>query len=414
MHGEIFNRVVFFDGMIQAPPDPRRIPVVMAISDTLSGVDSWVWRLAKALEGHPRFDLKLLGCNSNPRENPRFDAWANWVPSVDRFLASLGDGPIVLIPNYLWQIVDVAIRRVEAGQDLRIIGFCHSDSESEYYRPLEHFEPLIARFVGVSHVCAETLRSRLDEARRDDVFEVPYGIELGPEPTAKLRAKADPLRLVYAGRIAEVQKRCFDFEPLCAALRERSVSFELDLVGDGDDRAELERRLAPYGDRVRFLGQVDAHAMPAIFDAHDVFVQISEFEGTSNSLLEAMARGLVPAITRTASGVDGVVEGGTSAIVVETGAMQRLAEELASLAKDPARVQRMRHAAWRAAHAFAMDTHVERLTAIFEDAVRGENTRRWPSGRPRRPAAPIHGGLIGLPRRKVKLRQFVRRLLGRS
>ena len=130
--------------------DDGRIAVVLAMSGILSGVDSWAWRLAKVFREHPRYRLDLLGCNSNPRKGPHFSGWANWEWQVARFLRERATRPCVVIANYHWQVVPIACDRIAAGQRIACIGFCHSDSEREYYAPLAWFEPAFARLVAVS------------------------------------------------------------------------------------------------------------------------------------------------------------------------------------------------------------------------------------------------------------------------
>lgn len=69
------------------------------------------------------------------------------------------------------------------------------------------------------------------------------------------------------------------------------------IAGDGDDRSRLEMLAcsAGVGDRVRFLGAVDAEALPDLYRAADVFVMPSTGEGFGIAYLEAMACG-TPAV----------------------------------------------------------------------------------------------------------------------
>ena len=69
------------------------------------------------------------------------------------------------------------------------------------------------------------------------------------------------------------------------------------LVGDGSERAELERLALELGiaNRVKFAGwRTDADR---IYGAFDLFTLTSRSEGTSISLLEAMSTGVCPVVT---------------------------------------------------------------------------------------------------------------------
>src|SRR5262249_5189777 len=161
----------------------------------------------------------------------------------------------------------------------------------QYYRPLSWYEPLISQFIGVSPECATNIQNRLP-FRASDVATLPYGI---PVPrTIRRDYQTNPVRIVYAGRVTQLQKRVMDFVPLVEFLSTLGVRFEFDVVGDGDCLEPLRKSMqaACPGASVRFLGRRGYDEMSGIWTAHDVFVQTSDFEGTSISLLEAMAHGL--------------------------------------------------------------------------------------------------------------------------
>ena len=147
------------------PPSAReagqdeRIPVLLAISDILSGVDSWAKRLERAFREHPRYRVDLIAFNARSRHDPTFAAWATWEWQVRRILERAAGRPCVVVPNYLWQFFSIAAERIERGQRVATIGFCHSDSPKEYYEPLAFYEPIVSRFVAVSETCAARLRS---------------------------------------------------------------------------------------------------------------------------------------------------------------------------------------------------------------------------------------------------------------
>jgi glycosyltransferase involved in cell wall biosynthesis len=71
------------------------------------------------------------------------------------------------------------------------------------------------------------------------------------------------------------------------------------IAGDGESRSDLESSvrkmdLIPW---VRFLGPVPHEGMPDLLKSSDIFVSTSPSDGTSVSLLEAMACGLFPVVT---------------------------------------------------------------------------------------------------------------------
>ncbi len=71
------------------------------------------------------------------------------------------------------------------------------------------------------------------------------------------------------------------------------------IAGDGPEKAKLEeetRHLSPPAS-VQFLGRVPHDQMPSLLTQADIYVSTSLSDGTSVSLLEAMASGVFPIVT---------------------------------------------------------------------------------------------------------------------
>jgi len=71
------------------------------------------------------------------------------------------------------------------------------------------------------------------------------------------------------------------------------------VAGEGGEREKLEREVKDLnvGRAVRFIGRVSHEAMPALLGQSDIYVSTSTSDGTSVSLLEAMAAGSFPVVT---------------------------------------------------------------------------------------------------------------------
>ena len=65
------------------------------------------------------------------------------------------------------------------------------------------------------------------------------------------------------------------------------------IAGDGPRDAALRALAAELGvaSRVRFLGHVDQHQLPALYGAADIALNCADREGIANVLLEALACG---------------------------------------------------------------------------------------------------------------------------
>jgi glycosyltransferase involved in cell wall biosynthesis len=118
-------------------------------------------------------------------------------------------------------------------------------------------------------------------------------------------------------------------------LTQRGARFELWLVGDGEDRARMERQVEALGlaSRVRFLGYRDD--IPKLLAHSDIGVLTSLKEGIPRAALEAMASGL-PVVATRVTGTREVVRHGETGLLVEVGDARALADALGKLIEDSA------------------------------------------------------------------------------
>jgi len=130
-----------------------------------------------------------------------------------------------------------------------------------------------------------------------------------------------------------------------AVVAAREPRARLVLAGDGPLRAELEQLAARLGlgERVRFLGE--RGDVLSILGALDVYALPSLTEGTSLSLLEAMACGL-PVVATAVGGTPAVVDGGAAARLVSP-TPAALADGLLEVLTHPADARRLGETARR-------------------------------------------------------------------
>src|SRR5262249_22507347 len=102
------------------------------------------------------------------------------------------------------------------------------------YRVLHDYGPWLDGMVGVSSLICEHMRST-PESRGIHVEHIPYGIDFPPAVTRPPRAREDPLRVVYLGRLAEIQKRISRLASLIKLLERRHANVRFTIVGSGPD-----------------------------------------------------------------------------------------------------------------------------------------------------------------------------------
>lgn len=137
----------------------------------------------------------------------------------------------------------------------------------------------------------------------------------------------------YLGRLSE-EKGLVHLIEAIAAMRSASTPVRLLLVGDGPQRAALERQVQTLGldGLVVFAGfQTDAETW---LPAFDIFALPSLTEGTPMALLEAMAAG-VPVIASAVGGVPKVVTDGVNGLLVLPADVAALVGGLQTLSGNP-------------------------------------------------------------------------------
>ncbi len=163
-----------------------------------------------------------------------------------------------------------------------------------------------------------------------------------------------------------------DQETLLRAVRatvDAIPDFQLELVGDGPERARVERLRAELGleSQVRLLGFRDDVA--GLLQGASVFVLSSLSEGISLTLLEAMACGL-PVVATDVGGNREVVAHGETGLLVPPRSPQALAEGILSLIREPIRAAAMGAAGRRRVETlFAVEAMVSRYQALYREAL---------------------------------------------
>lgn len=244
--------------------------------------------------------------------------------------------PCVYLPNH-----DIAHSGIAPTLSSRvgILGIAHSD-DPQHYEHARRLAPWWNAVVGVSETIVRTLRA-MDELHATPVVRIPYGVTVTTPAGATTEvpsaaAHHDILRIVYAGRLEERQKRVSDLIAIAAALRSHALPFALTIAGDGPSRSLLEAaiRHARLDDVVHLVGTVPMDRMAELFRAHHVFLLPSAYEGLPLAMLEAMGAGCIPLVSNIASGVPELVHDGENGFRVAVGDVEVFARQLALLARD--------------------------------------------------------------------------------
>ncbi|MBD3942552.1 glycosyltransferase [Microbacterium sp. NEAU-LLC] len=189
--------------------------------------------------------------------------------------------------------------------------------------------------------------------------------------TVTKRPPTGRLELVWWGRLEQHTKQVLELIEVGVQLQQLEVDFRLTVIGpDWDDltakKFNAESRRRGVGERVIAVGPRHGRDLVTAIDAADAFVTTSIIEGYQLTIAEAQARGLpvfmyeLPWLT--------LVQGNEGIVAVPQGDAASLASEIAHLADDPARFERLSHSSVDAARrALSYD-----FGALYRGVVTGD------------------------------------------
>ena len=291
----------------------------------------------------PLAGVRVIGRRSVGEENG-----GDWERDIDDMIGVIRDeharAPFdVLHAQYGYPTGWAALRAASAlgvpvvvsiqGGDGHWVGSCCDMHRDAMLRVIAHANRVL---IGCESFAAEVVE-RLG-VRRERFTIVPGAVDVSrfvPEPGRGMGDAADPIRLLYHGRV-DRRKGVLDFVDALGILRARSVPFQATISGIGPDLEAARVRVAEHalGDAVAFTGYAAYEGAPRVYHGQDVFVSPTYAEGFSNTVLEAMASAL-PIVSCRAVGVMDCIRDGENGILVEPGDVKAQADALARLAADP-------------------------------------------------------------------------------
>ena len=184
------------------------------------------------------------------------------------------------------------------------------------------------------------------------------------------RSEREASLVLHVGRLVEKKGTAGLIDAIARVPEARLV-----VIGDGPERALLERRAAGLGGRVRFLGALPAAEVAewmrraALLAATSVTALDGDAEGLPTVIVEAAAAGL-PAVGTVHSGIPEAIVDGETGFLVPENDPAALAERIGNLLGAADLRQRMGAAARRLAEErFDLARQTARLEAIYDEVA---------------------------------------------
>ena len=242
--------------------------------------------------------------------------------------------PFVLINIWNMDLLVAAavVRRMYPGQ-VKIVSSVLNDTANNYeLASTWHYE--IDSFVGISSLIADKLKNIKGLPEEKVLYRLPF-IVARRKRKREYSSVTEPLRICYPCRLEIAQKRADLIPHIMEMLNTAEVQYELNIVGQGKYEAELKKYVSNNGlrDKVNFLGWLPKDDLISFFYTQDVYLNTSEYEGTSLTMLEAMASGCVPVVTDV-SGVADFIQVDNNGIICTVNDVEVIGKNLINLARD--------------------------------------------------------------------------------
>ena len=209
---------------------------------------------------------------------------------------------------------------------------------------------------------------------RSHVVDICHGV-----PQSDMRSNCGgPLRLVYAGRLEDRQKRISDLARAVLPVLRTYPQAQMKFIGEGSRRSSLEdffdgQRLA---DRVTFAGYVEPDTVQREMVWGNVLVLLSEYEGVPGAVMDGMACGMVPVCLDIDGGVRELVVHQQTGLLVRNreadfqSAIHRLAAD--EFLRRDLSFNAVRHIA----NHFSLTAATDEWEQLFEHLVQSAGPRR--------------------------------------
>ncbi|MBC9955090.1 glycosyltransferase [Leucobacter sp. cx-42] len=175
-------------------------------------------------------------------------------------------------------------------------------------------------------------------------------------------------KIVFVGRVT--QEKEIDVIIRALGRLDASLNASFTVVGDGDQRKNLEKLVADLGlqDRVHFTGRVSDEELRRNLTEASVFAIASIAELQSIATMEAMASGL-PILAADAMALPHLVDEGKNGFLFQPGNDRELADYLTQVfTASPAEYEQMQLASLEAVKAHDIDRTLDTFEALYRGA----------------------------------------------
>lgn len=324
----------------------------------LCGIESWSNMLCSKLRERGWENLRIY-VNSELRTETLTGEWVPLSECVDWVGGSPGSGrgpdldtlrylaermPCIIIANSEETLCAACVLKKLYPGGVRIVSVPHAGLETTY-RSRAGLKDYVDQFVVVS---TDGLRAMAELGCGKEqlrCMQIPFDCEERLERSYS-EYDGSPIKIGYAGRLERTAKRMDLLLRLIQSLANKGLNFHMEIAGAGayehTVRDFVEKN--QMNGKVSMLGRLPREGIPSFWRNQDICVNLSDFEGRSISVTEAMGNGAVPVVTDV-SGVRDDITDGVNGYIVPVGGYKAAADRIELLTRNRGRLREMGRAA---------------------------------------------------------------------
>nr|WP_296459481.1 glycosyltransferase family 4 protein [uncultured Acetatifactor sp.] len=308
------------------------------------GTERWSCMVAKGLS-----DLGVRTCLICG-ENSRFDEFSdcclhfpeeNEIEMIKKIAAKIVEYlPCVFVSRASIALYAARIIKSIFPNQIRLIAVAHGDEEG-IYNILSYWSDRIDKIICISKRIYNKFQKQYGLGE-DTLLYRPNPIQVSPIFSRK-KISTESVKIGFAARLSKEAKRTYLLPEIIEGCMKKKLNVEFNIAGEGEC---LDQLLAYVTDRhlesrVHVLGWVAPRDMDDFWRRQDIYLNISDHEGMSLAMLEAMSQGAIPVVTNV-SGVADLIEDGKNGFVVPIGNWMDVVDKIEFICKNRECVEKVR------------------------------------------------------------------------
>lgn len=299
------------------------------------GTELWAAGLAFGLKSAGR-NVLLIGGTEQPPLEARYETLTIRITEHDTIMHMVElmeqNLPCIFINNFAGcAFMAAIIVKKKYPDSMHIVSVIHNDNPSLFDAHM-----MLSKYIEKIFCVSSQIREHMQEQYvmpnqccyfKEQPIETDILREIRPDTQVY-----DVLRLGYAARLVRQQKRADLLIEFIKCLEERGFDYIFQIAGEGECRDMIMDYVRHHHleRKVELLGRLPKSEMQTFWKRQDIFINISEYEGTSLSMLEAMSCGCVPVVTDV-SGAKEFITHGENGYICDIGDLKMMAQYVASL-----------------------------------------------------------------------------------